>query len=239
MTSDSTPLAVVTGGARGLGAAVALRLQRSGFKVTTWDLAFPEEAVAEVDRVVVDVTNEPEVDRAIESLGRPVDLLVNNAGVNDPVNTFDLELSAWERILSVNLTGTLICARAAARTMRSRGGAIVNIASIAGLVGFSAHSSVAYAASKGGVISMTRALAVEWAKEHIAVNAVAPGMVETELTRARLTSPAYREAILSRSPSNSLVSVAAVEDAVLYLASQPSDAVSGQVLAVDGGWTAS
>lgn len=238
MNVSDRPLAVVTGAARGLGANFARRLEGEGFEVARWDVAFAENDRAGDNRIV-DVTNETEVEAAVTSFGRPIDLLVNNAGINRPVGTFDLDVSLWQRILDVNLTGALICARAAARTMRERGGAIVNIASIAGLVGFSAHSSVAYAASKGGLISMTRALAIEWAQEGIAVNAVAPAMVETDLTKARLSAVDYREAILGRSPAHALVALDAVADAVVYLASQPSTAVSGQVIVVDGGWTAS
>lgn len=230
--------AVVTGAARGLGAGIAHRLEHEGFHVYRWDVKFSDDDQGVAGTVLVDVTNETEVEAAFASIG-PVDLLVNNAGINHPVSTLDLDISVWERILSVNLTGPLLCSRGAVRTMRPGGGAIINIASIAGLVGFTMHSSVAYAASKGGLISMTRALATEWAANGIAVNAIAPAMVHTDLTRERLFADKYREAVLARTPAGALVEPAAVEDAVAYLAAQPSTAVSGQVLVVDGGWTAS
>lgn len=238
MSVTGRPLAVVTGAGRGLGAHFTEDLVREGYDVVRWDLVFHDDN-SKAERMIVDVTDEAAVCSAVTQLDRPISVLVNNAGINEPVPTFDLELSVWVRIIQVNLTGALICAREVARTMRGRGGAVVNVASIAGLVGLSAHSSAAYAASKGGLISMTRALAVEWASERIAVNAVAPGMVETDLTRGRLNSPAYREAILARTPARAFVAASDVSEAVVYLARQSSAAVSGHVVVVDGGWTAS
>jgi NAD(P)-dependent dehydrogenase (short-subunit alcohol dehydrogenase family) len=151
----------------------------------------------------------------------------------------DLPLADWNRVLAVNLTGTFLCSRVAARAMIDRGaGSIVNIASIMGLVGNQLYANPAYHASKGGIINLTRAQAAEWAGSGVRVNAVAPTFVETSLTGRLLATPGLREGILARTPMGRLAGPEDVAEAVIFLASDAAAFVTGTVLPVDGGWTA-
>ncbi|HET8576062.1 MAG TPA: glucose 1-dehydrogenase [Methylomirabilota bacterium] len=258
MTSPSSAFALdgrvclVTGGGRGIGRETALAFAGAGAAVVVADVdraaakATVEAVEAAGRRALAITVNVAEaesvaagVDEAARFGGGRLDILINNAGINIVKPTDELTLEEWQRVLAVNLTGVFLCSQAAARVMRRVGGGrIVNVASIYGLVGPPLHAAAAYAASKGGVVNLTRALAVEWARDGIRVNAVAPTHVLTEMTRARIDEPAWRARMLDRTPIGRVLEPADVVGAIVFLASPAAECVTGQVLAVDGGWLA-
>lgn len=191
--------------------------------------------------VVMDVTDVASVragvDLVASEYGR-LDVLVNNAGLNVPQGVFEVDEESWDAVLDTNLKGAFFAAQAAARRMVAgeEGGRIVNVASQAGVVGIEERS--AYGASKAGVVLLTKVFAIELAPHGITVNSVAPTFVSTELTRATLEDPDWRERILSRIPLGRVGEVEDVATAVLYLASPAAAMVTGHTLLVDGGWTA-
>lgn len=238
-------VALVTGASRGLGAGIAEALKEAGAIVvgTSRD---PESANRVAKRlqslpVVMDVTDIPSVragvDRTASEFGR-LDILVNNAGVNIPQGVFDVDEQSWDSVMDTNLKGAFFAAQAAARHMVDcgEGGRIINIASQAGVVGIEERS--AYGASKGGMVALTRVLAIELAQHQITVNAVAPTFVATELTRSTLEDPTWRQRVLSRIPLGNVGEVEDVAAATVYLASSAAALVTGHTLLVDGGWTA-
>jgi 2-deoxy-D-gluconate 3-dehydrogenase len=165
--------------------------------------------------------------------------MVCNAGLNVRTTSLEVTEEAWDTVLDVNLRGVFFSAQAAARHMvrQGRGGKVVSIASIMGLVA-SPRSSVAYCASKAGVVNMTRALAIEWAEHNIQVNAVAPTYVRTPLTEALFADPAMLEGVLERTPNHRLATTEDIAEAVAFLASPAASMITGVTLPVDGGWTA-
>ena len=238
-------VALVTGASRGLGAGIADGLREAGATVvgTSRD---PESAARVAEQlgsvpVVMDVTDvssvQAGIDRVASEFGH-LDLLVNNAGLNIPQGIFDVDEASWDSVIDTNLKGSFFAAQAAARHMveQGEGGRIINVASQAGVVGIEERS--AYGASKGGVVLLTKVLAIELAQYGITVNAVAPTFVATELTRSTLEDPEWRERILSRIPLGRVGEVGDVAAAVVYLASPAASMVTGHTLLVDGGWTA-
>jgi NAD(P)-dependent dehydrogenase (short-subunit alcohol dehydrogenase family) len=225
--------ALVTGAGSGIGAAVARRLADDGFDITVADLdpvAIAEELGATGIRL--DVREEAEVAAAMNG----VDLLVNAAGIGSTTNAPDTPLSVWEDVFAVNARGTFLCCKHAIPGMRARGrGAIVNIASVAALVGF--RNRAAYCASKGAVVALTRALAVDHVADNIRVNAVCPGTVDTPWVQ-RLVEHAGEslDALRARQPMGRLGTPEEIADAVVYLAT--AEFVTGSVLTIDGGITA-
>ena len=238
-------VALVTGASRGLGAGIAATLKEAGATVvgTSRKQGSAEQVAERLDSVPVamDVSDVASVragvDRVASELGR-LDVLVNNAGLNIPQGVFDVDEASWDAVLDTNLKGTFFAAQAAARHMagRGEGGRIINVASQAGVVGIEERS--AYGASKGGTVLLTKVLAIELAQHGITVNAVAPTFIATELTRATLEDPAWRERILSRIPLGRVGEVEDVAAATVYLASPAAAMVTGHTLLVDGGWTA-
>ena len=169
-----------------------------------------------------------------------VDVLFNNAGIAVREPTTELTLANWNKVVAVNMTGVFLCAREAARHMLAagRGGRIVNTASIMGVSGGGLYPNISYQATKGAVVNMTRALAVEWARQGIRVNAIAPTWVRTPLTRAITEKPELVRRIEELTPMGRLAEPDEMVGAVLFLASRASAMVTGHVLAVDGGFLA-
>ena len=238
-------VALVTGSASGLGKAITFSLSACGARVVCVDRnEIPNREVA--DRVggialSLDVTDADAVERSIGEVvvrTRHIDILVNCAGIGGRGPALSYPRDLMDRVLDVNVNGTFFMCQSVGRRMIEAGrGTIVNIASIGGLVAF--PGSVGYQASKGGVVQLTRALAVEWAPSGVRVNAVAPGHVATELVRRQWESePELKEYFLSRTPLNRLATPEEVAGPVVFLACDASAMVTGQVIAVDGGYTA-
>src|ERR1700722_5135650 len=224
-------VAIVTGGARGIGRETAETLAVAGAHVVLADLdqETAESATAEmralglhVTAIVANVAEEASVDSMVQATlqreGR-LDILVNNAGIAIRRPAVDLALGDWDKVLSVNLTGSFLCARAAARPMIAAGsGAIVNVASIMGLSGGGLYPNVSYQATKGAIVNMTRALAVEWAAHAIRVNAVAPTYVRTDLIGPILKDPELVARIEAITPLRKLAEPADIAAAIAFLA---------------------
>jgi NAD(P)-dependent dehydrogenase (short-subunit alcohol dehydrogenase family) len=244
-------VAIVTGGARGIGRETAEMLAAAGARVAIADLdkAAAEGAAAAMVAaglrafaIAVDVADEGSVDAMVratlESEGR-VDILINNAGIAIRRPAVELGLADWDTVVAVNMTGAFLCARAAARPMIANGdGAIVNVASIVGMSGGGLYPNVSYQATKGAIVNMTRALAVEWAQHGIRVNAVAPTYVRTDLTAEILKDPELVARIEAMTPMRRLAEPRDVAAAIAFLVSPAAAMITGHVLAVDGGFLA-
>jgi NAD(P)-dependent dehydrogenase (short-subunit alcohol dehydrogenase family) len=243
-------VALITGAAGGLGAAIASGLAQAGARLVLADLS-AEGMAAVQDRIQnmgtdvrvqrTDVTRADEVAAAVDLAvdeWKKLDILVNCAGITLRRAAVDFPEAEWDRILAINLKGTWLCCQAAGRVMiRQQRGRIINMASIGGLVGL--PMSVAYCASKGGVVQLTRTLAVEWASYGVTVNAIAPSTFETPMVKAVLDSePEYRQRVVDRIPVGRMGQPEEVIGAVIYLAAPSSSMVTGHILSVDGGYTA-
>jgi NAD(P)-dependent dehydrogenase (short-subunit alcohol dehydrogenase family) len=230
-------VAVVTGGASGIGRVVADAFRDVGATVAIVDLAGGDGVYK------VDVADEAQVRAAFADVvarhGR-LDVLFNNAGIAIREPTTELSLEKWNKVVAVNMTGVFLCAREAARHMLAggRGGRIVNTASIMGVSGGGLYPNISYQATKGAVVNMTRALAVEWARQGIRVNAIAPTWVRTPLTRAITEKPELVRRIEQLTPMGRFAEPEEMVGGVLFLASRASAMVTGHVLAIDGGFLA-
>ncbi len=231
--------AVITGGGRGIGAATANLFLEAGAKVAVLDLDPGVES--DVLRVVCDVTNEKQVEGAFERIAAElggIDVLVNNAGIGVRKPAVELEIAEWQKVMDLNLMATFLCSRVAMKYMKKRGGgAIVNLASIMGFSG-GIFPNASYQASKGGVVNLTRALALEWASDDIRVNAVAPTFVKTDLTVPVFSNPEVLQAVMRHTPLGALPDVDDIAAAILYLASPAARRVTGITLPVDSGYLA-
>jgi meso-butanediol dehydrogenase / (S,S)-butanediol dehydrogenase / diacetyl reductase len=221
--SFSGKRALVTGGASGIGAAVVQRLAEAGAEVVAADLN---------GGVKLDVRNE----RQIAPLMAEVDILVNAAGIGSTTNAPDTPIEVWDDVLDVNARGTFLCCKHAIPGMIARGGgSIVNIASIAGLIGL--KNRAAYCASKGAVVALTRALAVDHVGDGIRVNAVAPGTVDSPWVRRLVEDVGESlDELKARQPMGRLGTPDEIAEAIVYLAG--AEFVTGTILSIDGGLTA-
>ena len=246
-------VAIVTGAGRGLGQEMAVSLARAGAKVALWDVNLVDAQGTEACILAfggisfpfqVDVTDEAQVREAIQAVvGKfgGLSILVNNAGVTSRSPFEDLEKEDWSRVINVNLGGIYLCSRWFARHLISTAtaGSIINIASMSGLVANRGGLNSHYCASKGGVIALTRSLAVEWAPYRIRVNAIAPGYFVTPMTdRLKNINPDFYNELVSRVPLGRFGDAADLAGAVIYLASEASAFVTGSILVIDGGYTA-
>lgn len=239
-------VAVVTGGASGIGLAAGAALAEAGARVTLMDRDLPaaEAAAAgldgRVEAMALDVADEAAVEAAFARLSSrfgQVDILVNNAGTAIRRPSLELSLAEWDQVVAVNMTGAFLCARAAARTM-PEGGSIVNTASIMGLSGGGLYPNISYQTTKGAIVNMTRALAIEWAPRGIRVNAVAPTWTRTPFIGPLEAQPELIERMQAMTPLGRLAEPEEVATAILFLASHAASMVTGHVLAVDGGFLA-
>ena len=239
-------VAVVTGGSQGIGRAVSLALAEAGAAVAVTNVrgksADVDALCAEITAgggtakgYVLDVTDTPGIPAAMDRIAAELgglDILVNNAGVRSEKPSVELTEAEWDAVLGVNLKGTFFCAQAAARHMLERGhGRIVNVASQLAVA--AAPERAAYIASKGGVVALTKVLALEWVSKGITVNAIGPGPTETPMTMREDAPP-----VSARSPLGRRLKPEEVAGAVVFLASPAGAAVNGHLLLVDGGWTA-
>lgn len=235
--------ALVTGGSRGLGLEIAVGLSQAGAKVALMARreGFFEEAlkyVPDAIPIVGNVQDEATLEEAVNKLGE-VSILVNAAGVTWGQDALEVPAAKIREVLDINITGTFLASRIAARGMKRRGyGKILNIASTAGLAGSPPEilDAAAYSASKGGMIALTRDLAVKWGRYGIRVNALAPGFFPTRMTEKLL--PRMEAMVVERTPLGRIGKTGELAAAALYLCAPASDYVTGQVLAVDGGMTA-
>ena len=241
--------AVVTGAAQGLGREIALALAQSGADLALTDVASTAKTASLAAQVgarcielELNVTDEASVEKAVgrihDEFGR-VDVLVNNAGLSQMSFTpsQDLPLDEWNRILSVNLTGTFLCCKHFGRIMiDQKQGRIVNVASTASFTGV--VRAPAYAASKAGVALLTKSLALEWAPYGVRVNAVAPHYLETGLTESLRQSDKVHAAICRQIPLGRFGQTSEAAAAALYLASAASSYTTGSIMTVDGGYLA-
>jgi NAD(P)-dependent dehydrogenase (short-subunit alcohol dehydrogenase family) len=247
MTASPPKVALVTGAARGIGLAVAKRFLADGWRVALLDiegelLDRAVAALADPDRTQAlhcDVSDAAAVESAMQAVSRRfgrLDALVNNAGVAVFAPLLETSEQDWNRVLSVNLTGPFLCTKAAAPLMREHGGgAIVNITSISAVRASTLRS--AYGTSKAGLAHLTKQLAVELASLGIRVNAVAPGPVETAMAKA-VHTPEIRADYHDAIPLNRYGLEEELAEAVFFLCSERSSYITGQILAVDGGFDA-
>ncbi len=245
----SGKVAIVTGAGRGMGYHISLALAKYGADLvicsrTTSELEKVENEIEKIGRKVliqrVDVTKISDihamVEASLKTFGR-IDLLINNAGLNIPQWAVDVTEEAWDRIMNTNLKALFFCAQAVGKVMiQQKKGKIINVSSQSGSVGLLQRA--AYCASKGGVNLLTKALAVEWAKYNINVNAIAPTFIETPLTRPMFEKEEFREYVRRNILLGRVGQPEDVTGAIIYLASEASNLVTGHILLIDGGWTA-
>ena len=244
--------ALVTGAGSGLGKAIAEGYAQVGAKVACVDISAGDvEAVAggiekgggNAVPVVCDVSRSEDVRKAVETSLKAfgsIDVLVNNAGIGMRSNAEDMTDEMWDRVLDINLKGTFLFCREVGRHMieRGKGGRIINMASIGGLVGVETGNAN-YCASKGGIIALTRTLAIEWAKHNILVNAIAPSHTRTPLIEKLMEQkPEVKQYFLNNIPLGRLAEPIHIVGPAIFLASDAASFVTGHTLVVDGGHTA-
>jgi NAD(P)-dependent dehydrogenase (short-subunit alcohol dehydrogenase family) len=243
--------ALVTGASRGLGQAMAIGLAEAGAKVgiTSRTLTSLEETKALIMKVggkveileldVIDTKSTKAAIRAYVTRAGGIDILINNAGYEKVCPSVDIDELLWDKVSDTNLKGAFFCAQEVAKNMiaSGRGGSIINVCSLTSYVGV--PTAVPYGSSKSGLLGMTRALSAEWASEGIRVNAVAPGYFRTNLTDAFYQDESWQAAMLDKIPMREFGDAADLKGAIIFLASNASRYVTGQCVAVDGGFLAS
>lgn len=245
-------VAIITGGASGIGRAVADLFASAGAHVVVVDLNEKEAGYAAADirasggkasSYELNIADEVAIERVFEEVvmeqGR-IDILICNAGAGSNAPSTEMTLEQWDRAISVNLTGTFLCARAAARRMIAgmTGGSIVMTTSVMGLSGGGFGSNANYQASKGGLVNLARGLAVEWAGENIRVNTVAPGWVRTPFIGSWSNKPEHLAKLADWVPLKRLAEPEEIASAILFLASPAASMITGHTLPVDGGFLA-
>jgi 2-deoxy-D-gluconate 3-dehydrogenase len=247
----SGKVAIVTGGNGGIGLGMAQGLARAGASIVVLgrNAAKSESAARLIEQqtrvrtlvVTADVAHEPDVERAVAEtrahFGR-IDILFNNAGINVRKQPQDLALEEWQHVMNINLTSAFLMSKAVYPAMKqSGGGKIVNVGSMTSI--FGASFAPAYASSKGGIVQLTKSLALAWASDNIQVNAILPGWFDTELTqKAREQIPGLHERVLARIALGRWAKPADMAGTAVWLASSASDYVTGIAVPVDGGYTA-
>jgi len=241
-------VAIVTGSSRGIGKAIALELAKQGAKViincTKQNCA--DDVVAEFKKMKLDAIGvegdvskkadvQKLVDAAVKKYGK-LDIMVNNAGVYTTSPITELSEEDWQKVIDVDLKGTFLGCQAAAKQMikQGKGGKILNISSIAGVVGFTGMCH--YCSAKGGVIQMTKEVALELGSKNINVNAIGPGVIDTEMTKSIKDNPAQLKGMLARIPKGRLGKPEDIAKAAAFLVSDDADYITGITLFVDGGW---
>ena len=233
-------VAIVTGGSRGIGGAIADEMVRRGAEVASFDVAVPEEARAGIVDLEVDVADADAVREATAEvaarLGR-VDVLFNNAGIQRAAPTHLMDPEVWDLVVGIHLRGMFLCSAAAIPEMRKvGGGAIVSTSSAAGFVGIPGRAP--YSAAKAGILGLTRSLAVEVAPHDIRVNAVAPGFTRTPLVQQALDDGSLTEDWMRLEvPMDRLAEAPEIARPAVFLASEAASYITGQCIVVDGGWT--
>lgn len=243
-------VAIITGAKSGIGFATALRFAAEGAKVVVADVRDATQEVREITKrgaealfVQVDVSSEPQVNALIEKTVTAyshLDVLVNNAGMELAKKVTDTNEVEWDRLMNINLKGVFFCSKAAIAVMRrNSGGVIVNVASELGLVGGS--KIAAYCASKGGVVQLTKAMAIDHAGDAIRVNCICPGPVSTPLLKAIIETSSdpeeERQSIVEKTLLKRLGRPEEIANVILFLASNESSYMTGSIVVVDGGWT--
>jgi meso-butanediol dehydrogenase / (S,S)-butanediol dehydrogenase / diacetyl reductase len=238
-------VAVVTGAGSGIGKEIGRAFLREGAVVVFSDIHESDSSVDETGDsaryLKCDVSSSSEVsdliNKTVEIFGK-VDVVVNNAGIGSLGGIFDVTDDDWQRVIDINLSGTMYGMREAGKKMKEQNieGSVINISSILGKVGFS--GALAYCASKGGVVQLTRAGAVDMSESKIRVNAIAPGFIKTNMTRDVLENEDFNSMVKSSTPLGYVGEVEDIASAAVYLASDESKYVTGHILYVDGGWTA-
>jgi NAD(P)-dependent dehydrogenase (short-subunit alcohol dehydrogenase family) len=245
----SGKVALVVGGHGGIGKAIALGLADAGADVviTSRNMEALKETVKDIEAkgrkslaVTADIVDEKQVNDMVTKILAiffRIDILVNAAGlaIRKPADTFPID--EWQKVMDINTRGTFICCQAVGRVMlKQKSGRIINVSSVRGRYGLPANYA-AYCASKGAVDSLTRTLACEWAKYNVLVNAVAPTIVETDLTKSALADPAYAKQMKDRIPMGKWAVPEDIAGPAIFFASEASSFVTGQILYIDGGVT--
>lgn len=241
--------ALVTGGAKGLGKEISRALSDAGANVVIADLdkSGATLAVGELSPqgnhlgIQVDITNESEVINMINIVTEEykyIDILVNNAGICQRIETTEMSLEDWKKTFDVNVNAMFLVSKYTAKCMmKNGGGSIINLASMAGIVSLT-YSQSAYNASKGAVISLTKSLAQEWAHENIRVNAIAPGFIQTDMTKPMFENEGPLAHVLNLVPMKRVGLPQELGGTVILLASEASSFTTGSIITIDGGYTA-
>ena len=236
-------VAIVTGGASGIGKKIGEEFLNQGAKVVFSDIADEVDFIESEDAryIKCDVSDSGEVKNLVQKTVEEfdgLDVMVNNAGIGDDKTIMNVTDESWENVIGVNLSGVMYGMREAANKMKELDveGSIINMSSILGKVGF--NSAISYCASKGGVVQLTHAGALDLAQENINVNAIAPGFIKTQMTGEMLENDEFRNFVEGSTPLGHVGEVEDIAHAAVYLASDESKYVTGEVIYVDGGWRA-